>query len=170
MGIGAYLAGAAAALAGILGAALLLRTRLVVSEHYQAVVERFGRYRRTLTPGRYRLRPFETAYAVVDMREQILDLRGTPVVTADNQTILLDTVLSFEVVDPVRAVYEVADYRMGLQRLIAYALRDYLGDLNRDEVLAGQSGMFPGLQTVIDRHATAWGITTHGVTFRPSSR
>jgi len=122
-------------------------------------------------PGRHTLLPtFETVRALVDMNEQALDLRGTAVVTADNQTILLDTVLRYQVVDPVRAVYEIADYRMGLEQLIAYGLRSYLGGLNRDEALAGPADMSRGLQTVIDSRAEEWGIKTRGVTVEPSPR
>jgi regulator of protease activity HflC (stomatin/prohibitin superfamily) len=155
-------------LAGIVAVGLR-RARVTVPEGRWGVVDRLGRYRRTLTPGRYTLVPtVETVLALVDMGEQVLNLPGTLVVTADNHTIPVDTVLRYQVVDPVRAVYEISDYRTGLAHLIAYALRAYLGGRNRDDAFASTTDTSRELRGIIDPRADAWGIKVHDVTAEPA--
>ncbi len=151
-------------LAGIVGAGLV-RSRAVVPERHWAVVDRLGTYRRTLTPGRHRLVPgIETVRATVSMDEQVLNLPGTVVVTADNHTIMVDTVLRYQVVDPVRAVYEVMDYRAGLTQLTVYALRACLGDRTRDDALTSRTETSRELLGIMGSQAEAWGIKVRDVT------
>jgi regulator of protease activity HflC (stomatin/prohibitin superfamily) len=145
-------------LAGIV-AASLVRSRTVVPERHWALVERLGSYRRTLRPGRHLLVPgLEAVRSLVDMDEQVLELPGTAVVTHDDHMVLVDTVLRYRIVDPVRASYEISDYRTGLAKLIAYALRSHLGERTRDDAFASWATSPPELLAIVAAQAEVWGI------------
>jgi regulator of protease activity HflC (stomatin/prohibitin superfamily) len=102
------------------------------------------------------------------MNEQTLDLRGTPVITADNQTILVNTVLRYRIVDPVRVVYEIFDYRLAVAELVMFGLRNDFGGRSRDEALASRADAVRGLLAQIGDRARAWGIELLGATVDPS--
>ncbi len=147
------------------------RPWVVVPPGHWAVVERLGRYRRTLTPGRYLLVPtLDVVRALVPMDEQVASFPATPVITADNQTLAIEAVLRYRIVDPVRAVYEVASYHEGLERLTVYALRLHLGGLASDEALDGGTGDSPALLAIMNPRADVWGIRIDDVTAAPFTR
>src|ERR671928_111362 len=89
----------------------LIRSVRIVPQQRMDVVERLGRYQRTLKPGLNLLMPFIDAVRTkVDMREQVVSFPPQPVITSDNLVVSIDTVLYFKVVDPVRATYEIANF------------------------------------------------------------
>ncbi|HEX2773640.1 MAG TPA: SPFH domain-containing protein, partial [Micromonosporaceae bacterium] len=89
----------------------LIRAVRIVPQQRMDVVERLGRYKRTLNPGLNLLVPFVDAVRTkVDMREQVVSFHPQPVITSDNLVVSIDTVLYFRVVDPVRATYEIANF------------------------------------------------------------
>jgi regulator of protease activity HflC (stomatin/prohibitin superfamily) len=150
-----------AALAVLVGIAAisLRRSWIAVPEGHWALVERLGRYRRTLVPGRYLLVPtLDLVRALVPMGEQVLGFSVAPAITADNRTLVVDVVLRYRVVDPVRAVYEIADRRAGLEQLTVFAVRAHLGGVSGDDVLGGSTDTSPALRAVIEPQAEAWGI------------
>src|SRR5918999_163123 len=112
----------------VLGLALLLlvtvmRSVRVVPQQRMYVVERLGRYQRTLTPGLNLLVPFiDAVRARVDMREQVVSFPPQPVITSDNLVVSIDTVLYFKVVDPVRATYEIAFFLQAIEQLTVTTL------------------------------------------------
>src|SRR6266480_5439612 len=89
----------------------IARSVRVVPQQRMDVVERLGKYQRTLKPGMNLLMPFlDKVRSKVDMREQVVSFPPQPVITSDNLVVSIDTVLYFKVVDPVRATYEIANF------------------------------------------------------------
>ena len=138
--------------------ALVKAVRMVPPQRWD-VVERLGRYKRTLTPGLNVIVPFADAVrAKVDMREQVASLPAQPVITSDNLLILIDTVLYFRVVDPVRATYEISHFRKALERLTVTTLRDVIGSLDLDGALSSREEINRRLWSALDEMTRRWGI------------
>ncbi|NUT23595.1 MAG: SPFH/Band 7/PHB domain protein, partial [Hamadaea sp.] len=96
----------------------LLRSVRQVPQQRNDVVERLGKYHRTLTPGLNILVPFIDAVRTkVDLREQVVSFPPQPVITSDNLVVSIDTVLYFKVVDPVKATYEIANFLQAIEQL-----------------------------------------------------
>ena len=109
----------------------LSRAVRVVPQQRMDVVERLGRYQRTLKPGLNVLVPFIDAVRTkVDMREQVVSFPPQPVITSDNLVVSIDTVLYFKVVDPVRATYEIANFLQAIEQLTVTTLRNVIGSLD----------------------------------------
>lgn len=100
------------------------------------IVERLGRYQKTLTPGVHLLIPLiDQLRPLVDMREQTLTLPPQSVTTNDGLEVSIDAVVHFTITDARAATYEVADYREAIELLLASAVRDVIGGLSREDVL-----------------------------------
>src|SRR3712207_5454019 len=96
----------------------LVRSVRIVPQQRMDVVERLGKYKKTLPPGLNLLVPFVDAVRTkVDMREQVVSFPPQPVITSDNLVVSIDTVLYFKVVDPVRATYEIANFLQAIEQL-----------------------------------------------------
>jgi regulator of protease activity HflC (stomatin/prohibitin superfamily) len=120
------------ALLGLVG----VRSVRVVPEHHVDLVERLGKYRRTLEPGRHLLIPVvEVVRARVDLRQQALDVSDAPVWTADDALVSVNAAVHFEIVDPVVATYEIANVRQALEVLAVTVLRNCVGDLGLEQAL-----------------------------------
>src|SRR5437764_11023778 len=103
------------------------------------VVERLGKYQRTLKPGLNLLMPFIDAVRTkVDMREQVVSFPPQPVITSDNLVVSIDTVLYFKVVDPVRATYEIANFLQAIEQLTVTTLRNVIGSLDLEKALTSR--------------------------------
>src|SRR3954453_17551014 len=90
----------------------------IVAQATSVIVERLGRYSRTLTPGLHFLIPFvDRPRAVVDLREQVVSFPPQPVITSDNLVVNIDTVIYFQPTDPKSAVYEIYNYIQGIEQL-----------------------------------------------------
>jgi len=99
----------------------------VVPEHHVELVERLGKYHRTLEPGRHMLIPgIEAVRTRLDLRRQALDV-ATVAYTADNELVAVDAAVEFDIVDPVRAVYDISDHRQALEQAVITVLRNELG-------------------------------------------
>src|ERR1043166_4946230 len=123
------------------------------------VVERLGRYHRTLKPGLNMLVPFfDSVRTKVDMREQVVSFPPQPVITADNLVVSIDTVLYFKVVDPVRATYEIANFLQAIEQLTVTTLRNVIGSLDLEKALTSRDEINRHLSTVLDETTGRWGI------------
>src|SRR5215468_6200964 len=142
---------------------------LVVSGFYKAikivpqqrmdVVERLGRYDRTLKPGLRILVPFfDSVRTKVDMREQVVSFPPQPVITSDNLVVSIDTVLYFKVVDPVRATYEIASALQAIEQLTVTTLRNVIGSMDLEKALTSRDEINRHLSTVLDETTGRWGI------------
>jgi regulator of protease activity HflC (stomatin/prohibitin superfamily) len=148
----------------VLGIALLLlvtvmRSVRVVPQQRMYVVERLGRYQRTLTPGLNVLMPFVDAVrSKVDMREQVVSFPPQPVITSDNLVVSIDTVLYFRVTDPVKATYEIANFLQAIEQLTVTTLRNVIGSLDLERALTSREEINRHLSGVLDETTGRWGI------------
>ena len=123
------------------------------------VVERLGKYKRTLNPGLNLLVPFVDAVRTkVDMREQVVSFPPQPVITSDNLVVSIDTVLYFKVVDPVRATYEIANFLQAIEQLTVTTLRNVIGSLDLERALTSREEINRHLSGVLDETTGRWGI------------
>ena len=114
---------------------VLAKSVTIVPQAQAKVVERLGRYSRTLTPGLSILVPFvDRVRATIDLREQVVSFPPQPVITADNLQVGIDTVVYFQVTDPKLAVYGIANYITGMEQLTTTTLRNVVGGLNLEEI------------------------------------
>jgi regulator of protease activity HflC (stomatin/prohibitin superfamily) len=137
----------------------LFRAVRIVPQQRMDVVERLGKYQRTLRPGLNLLVPFiEAARSKVDMREQVVSFPPQPVITSDNLVVSIDTVLYFKVVDPVRATYEIANFLQAIEQLTVTTLRNVIGSLDLERALTSREEINRHLSGVLDETTGRWGI------------
>jgi regulator of protease activity HflC (stomatin/prohibitin superfamily) len=131
----------------------------IVPQQRMDVVERLGRYDRTLKPGLRVLVPFfDSVRTKVDMREQVVSFPPQPVITADNLVVSIDTVLYFRVVDPVRATYEIANFLQAIEQLTVTTLRNVIGSMDMERALTSRDEINRHLSGVLDETTGRWGI------------
>lgn len=129
----------------------------VVRPYQLACVERLGRYQRTVKPGLNFIMPFLERLIKVDMREQVVDVPPQEVITKDNATVTVDAVIYYEVTDPVKVLYNVANFRMATIKLAQTNLRNVVGDLTLDESLTSRERINAKLRDVLDEATDKWG-------------
>ncbi|MEI4274059.1 SPFH domain-containing protein [Klenkia sp. LSe6-5] len=138
---------------------VLAKSVTIVPQAQAKVIERFGRYSRTLSPGLAILVPFaDRVRATIDLREQVISFPPQPVITADNLQVGIDTVVYFQVTDPRLAVYGIANYITGMEQLTTTTLRNVVGGLNLEGALTGRDGINSQLRAVLDGTTGPWGL------------
>ena len=131
----------------------------IVPQQRMDVVERLGRYNRTLKPGLNLLTPFiDSVRTKVDMREQVVSFPPQPVITSDNLVVSIDTVLYFKVVDPVGATYEIANFLQAIEQLTVTTLRNVIGSMDMERALTSRDEINRHLSGVLDETTGRWGI------------
>ncbi len=146
------------ALLAVVVLVMIIRYVRIIPQASVAIVERLGRYSRTLEPGLHILIPFlESVKAQVDMREQVVAFPPQPVITRDNVTISIDTVLYYVVVDAFRATYEVANFIYAAEQITITTLRNVIGSLSLDEALTSRDKINADLRIVLDEATQKWG-------------
>ena len=137
----------------------LIRSVRIVPQQRHDVVERLGKYKRTLSPGLNLLVPFiDTVRTKVDMRENVVSFPPQPVITSDNLVVSIDTVLYFKVVDPVRATYEIANFLQAIEQLTVTTLRNVIGSLDLERALTSREEINRHLSGVLDETTGRWGV------------
>jgi regulator of protease activity HflC (stomatin/prohibitin superfamily) len=137
----------------------LVRAVRIVPQQRMDVIERLGKYKKTLTPGLNLLVPFVDAVrSKVDMREQVVSFPPQPVITSDNLVVSIDTVLYFKVVDAVRATYEIANFLQAIEQLTVTTLRNVIGSLDLERALTSREEINRHLSGVLDETTGRWGI------------
>jgi regulator of protease activity HflC (stomatin/prohibitin superfamily) len=106
-----------------------------IRPYERACVERLGKYQRTVQPGLNFIVPFIERLIKVDMREQVVDVPPQEVITKDNATVTVDAIIYYEVTDPVKVLYNVAQFRLATIKLAQTNLRNVIGDMSLDESL-----------------------------------
>ncbi|MGS2642590.1 SPFH domain-containing protein [Streptosporangium sp. LJ11] len=135
------------------------RTVRVVPQATAGVVERFGRYHRTLAPGLNLVVPFiDRIKDTVDLREQVVAFPPQAVVTSDNLVVSVDTAVSFQVVDARAATYEIANFLTAVEQLTVTTLRDVVGGMSVDRALASREEIGAELREALDAVTGAWGL------------
>jgi len=142
----------------------LARTIRIVPQARAGVVERLGRYSRTLTPGLTIVVPFvDRIRDMIDLREQVVSFDPQPVITEDNLVVNIDTVIYFQVTDPRSATYEIANYIQGIEQLTVTTLRNVIGGLDLEETLTSRDQINGQLRGVLDEATGKWGIRVNRV-------
>jgi len=142
----------------------LVKTVRIVPQARAGVVERLGRYSRTLDAGLAILVPFmDRLRPLIDLREQVVSFPPQPVITEDNLVVGIDTVLYFQVTDPKAATYEIANYIQGVEQLTVTTLRNVVGNLNLEEALTSRDHINAQLRGVLDDATGKWGIRVNRV-------
>src|SRR5512132_3777828 len=142
----------------------LARTIRIIPQARAGVVERLGRYSRTLTPGLTIVVPFvDRIRDMIDLREQVVSFDPQPVITEDNLVVSIDTVIYFQVTDPKAATYEIANYIQAIEQLTVTTLRDVIGGLNLEGTLTSRDQINGQLRGVLDEATGKWGIRVNRV-------
>src|SRR6478752_6090826 len=142
----------------------LARTIRIVPQARAGVVERLGRYSRTLSPGLSIVVPFvDRVRDMIDLREQVVSFAPQPVITEDNLVVSIDTVIYFQVTDPKSATYEIANYIQGIEQLTVTTLRNVIGGMQLEETLTSRDQINGQLRGVLDEATGKWGIRVNRV-------
>jgi regulator of protease activity HflC (stomatin/prohibitin superfamily) len=142
----------------------LMRTIRIVPQARAGVVERFGRYSRTLTPGLALVVPFvDRVRPLLDLREQVVSFQPQPVITEDNLVVNIDSVLYFQVTDAKSATYEIANYVQGIEQLTVTTLRNVIGTMTLEKTLTSRDSINAELRGVLDDATGKWGIRVNRV-------
>ena len=143
---------------------VLFRSIRIIPQAYAGVVERLGKYHKTLTPGLNILVPFiDRLRPLVDMREQVVSFPPQPVITEDNLVVEIDTVLYFQVTDPRAAAYEIANYLQAVEQLTVTTLRNVVGSMDLEKTLTSRDTINSQLRGVLDDATGRWGIRVNRV-------
>ncbi|MBU4608714.1 MAG: SPFH/Band 7/PHB domain protein, partial [Euryarchaeota archaeon] len=129
----------------------------IVRPYQKGVVERLGRYQRTVDSGLVVIIPFIESIRKVDLREQVVDVPPQDVITKDNTGVIVDGVIFYEVVDPFNAVYNVVNFYQAITKLAQTNLRNIIGDLELDQTLTSREMINTQLREVLDEATDKWG-------------
>lgn len=131
----------------------------IVPQAHAFVIERLGKYKTTWTAGLHVKTPFiEKVIKDVSLKEQVLDFPPQPVITKDNVTMQIDSVVFMKVFDPNLYTYGVENPMIGLQNLSATTLRNIIGDMELDQTLTSRESINAKMQQILDEATDAWGI------------
>jgi regulator of protease activity HflC (stomatin/prohibitin superfamily) len=138
---------------------LFARTVRIVPQARAGIVERLGRYHRTLNPGMTLLVPFIDRLApLIDLREQVVSFTPQPVITEDNLVVQIDTVLYFTINDARSVTYEVANPLQAIEQITVTTLRNVIGSLTLEQALTSRDHINAQLRGVLDEATGKWGI------------
>ena len=138
---------------------ILVKSVKIIPQARAGVVERLGKYQRTLNPGLTILIPFvDRLLPLLDLREQVVSFPPQQVITEDSLVVSIDTVVYFQVTDPRAATYEIANYIHAVEQLTTTTLRNVVGGLNLEEALTSRDRINGQLRGVLDEATGRWGI------------
>ena len=136
----------------------------IVPQARAGVVERFGRYHRTLDAGLAIVIPFvDRVRPLIDLREQVVSFPPQPVITEDNLVVNIDTVIYFQVTDAKAATYEIANYIQAIEQLTVTTLRNVIGGMALERTLTSRDHINGQLRGVLDEATGKWGIRVNRV-------
>src|SRR5476651_2505835 len=142
----------------------LARTIRIVPQARAGVVERLGRYNRTLLPGLAIVVPFvDRLRPLIDLREQVVSFAPQPVITEDNLVVSIDSVIYFQVTDAKAATYEIANYIQAIEQLTVTTLRNVIGGMALEKTLTSRDNINDQLRGVLDEATGKWGIRVNRV-------
>jgi regulator of protease activity HflC (stomatin/prohibitin superfamily) len=142
----------------------LAKTIRVIPQARAGVVERLGRYSRTLTPGLAIVIPFvDRVRQLQDLREQVVSFEPQPVITQDNLVVNIDSVIYFQITDPKAATYEIASPVDAIDMLTVTTLRNVIGGMTLEQTLTSRDSVNDQLRGILDDATGKWGIRIHRV-------
>src|SRR5881275_1465528 len=143
---------------------VVAKTIRILPQARAGVVERLGRYSRTLEPGLAVIVPFvDRVRPLVDLREQVVSFPPQPVITEDNLVVNIDTVVYYQVTDAKDAMYEIANYIQAIEQLTVTTLRNVAGGMTLEDTLTSRDHINAQLRTVLDEATGKWGIRVNRV-------
>jgi regulator of protease activity HflC (stomatin/prohibitin superfamily) len=148
----------------LLAILVLVKSVRIVPQAYAGIVERFGKYRTTLSAGLNVVTPFvDRVRYTIDLREQVVSFPPQPVITEDNLVVSIDTVIYFQVTNPVAATYEIANYIQAIEQLTMTTLRNITGGMDLEQALTSRDEINNALRGVLDEATGRWGIRVNRV-------
>ena len=129
----------------------------IVQQYEQGLIERFGRYRKTVDPGFHMIVPFIERMVKVDMREQVVDVPPQEVITRDNVVVTVDAVVYYQATDPVKLKYNVSNFILAATKLAQTNLRNVVGDMDLDDALTSRETINTELRQILDEATDVWG-------------
>jgi regulator of protease activity HflC (stomatin/prohibitin superfamily) len=156
-------------LAVLVGFAVIVVAKSIalIPQAEAAVIERLGRYSRTISGQLTLLVPFiDRIRARVDLRERVVSFPPQPVITEDNLTLNIDTVVYFQVTSPQAAVYEISNYLVGVEQLTTTTLRNVVGGMTLEQTLTSRDQINGQLRGVLDEATGRWGLRVARVELR----
>jgi regulator of protease activity HflC (stomatin/prohibitin superfamily) len=156
----------------------LLKSFRVVGQASVMIIERLGRFHKLASSGLNIILPFidkprsvywagtKSGISTLDLREQLLDFPPQPVITRDNVTVAIDSVLYYQITDPIKAVYEVADLTGAIMQLTITTMRGIIGELDLDHTFTSRDLINSKLRAVLDEATDKWGVKVTRVEIR----
>ena len=143
---------------------IVFSTIKIIPQAQAGIVERLGRYQRTLDPGLTIIIPFvDRLRPLIDLREQVVSFEPQPVITSDNLVVSIDSVIYFQVTDAKAATYEIQSYLQGVEQLTVTTLRNVVGSLDLEQTLTSRDNINAQLRGVLDEATGKWGIRVNRV-------
>ncbi|QWW20459.1 SPFH/Band 7/PHB domain protein [Schaalia sp. 19OD2882] len=143
---------------------VIARAVRVVPQGRALVIERLGKFHSVMYAGLHLVVPFVDRIASrVDLREQVTSFPPQPVITADNVVVSIDSVIYYQVTDPMRATYEIANYIQAIEQLTITTLRNVIGSLDLEQTLTSRDQINGQLRGVLDEATGRWGIRVNRV-------
>lgn len=136
----------------------VIRAIRIVRQNEKALILRLGKYQSTRSPGIVFMIPFLERMIKVDMRETVINVQPQQVITKDNVSVVVDAVVYFRVVDPVKSEFEVEDFEVACTTLAQTNLRNLIGEQQLDETLVARDSINSNLRVVLDEATNPWGV------------
>src|ERR1700692_639882 len=144
--------------------AVISRSVRIIPQAMAGIVERFGRYHRTLQAGLNMVTPFvDRLRPLIDLREQVVSFPPQPVITEDNLVVNIDTVIYFQVTDAKAATYEIADYIQAIEQLTVTTLRNVIGGIALEKTLTSRDHINTQLRGGLAEANGQWGVSASPV-------
>jgi len=157
----------------ILGIIFVSKGVFIVNQAHVIIIERLGKFKTVAYSGLNFMVPFvdnkrpflmRRRYTIrMDLREQVMDFEPQPVITKDNVTMLIDTVVYYQITDPTKAMYEIANLILAIEKLTVTTLRNVIGDLTLDESLVSRTRINSSMQQILDEATDKWGVKVNRV-------
>lgn len=148
----------------VIALVVIIRNIKIVPQAHAAIVERLGAYQSTWNVGFHVKIPFiDRIVKTISLKEQVVDFAPQPVITKDNVTMQIDTVIFFQITDPKLFVYGVDHPISAIENLTATTLRNIIGDLELDETLTSRDTVNTKMRAILDEATDPWGIKVNRV-------
>jgi regulator of protease activity HflC (stomatin/prohibitin superfamily) len=134
-----------------------------VNQYEKGIIERWHAYEKTVDPGLRFVIPFIQRVLRVNMREQVIDVPPQEIITEDNVVVTVDAIIYYQVVDPVRALYEVEDFELAIVKLAQTTLRNIVGEMSLDICLTSREKINLELRKVLDEATDKWGTKVNRI-------
>lgn len=136
----------------------IANTVRIVQQYEKGLIETLGKYSETVDAGVTIVIPLFQTLKKIDMREQVMDVAPQNVITKDNVTVVVDAIIYFQITDPVKVVYNVANFAVAALKLAQTNLRNVIGDMELDATLTSREKINTQLRTVMDEATDKWGV------------